>query len=176
MIETFLNVERLSAGQMELKREHFSATELVDQCVTRAQPLAERKNIVIGAQAVPDVDLSGDRELMEYAVYNLLTNAVKYSPPETRVVVSGGRARGELRLWVEDRGIGMDKQEVKRVFDRFYRGDPSRTRNTGVTGLGLAIAQAIAQKAGGSISIDSQPDPALPNQGTIVTVRLPIAE
>ena len=70
-------------------------------------------------------------------------------------------------------------EALPHVFDRFYRGDPSRTRNTGGTGLGLAIALAIAQKAGGSISIASsiasQPDPALPNQGTTVTVRLPLA-
>jgi signal transduction histidine kinase len=169
MIETFLNVERLSAGQMELKREHFSATELVDQCVTRAQPLAERKNIVIGAQAVPDVDLSGDRELMEYAVYNLLTNAVKYSPPETRVVVSGGRARGELRLWVEDRGIGMDKQEVKRVFDRFYRTRKAEATGEAGTGIGLSIVEQIVAQHGGSILVDSTP-----GKGSRFTLVLPL--
>jgi two-component system OmpR family sensor kinase len=61
------------------------------------------------------------------------------------------------------------------VFDRFYRGDPSRARTTGGTGLGLAISKAIVTKAGGSISIASQPDPALPDQGTAVIVRLPIS-
>jgi signal transduction histidine kinase len=174
MIETFLNVERLSAGQMELKREHFSAPELVEQCVTRVRPLAERKNIEIGSHAIPEVDFTGDRELMEYAVYNLLTNAVKYSPPETRVVVSGGvsggQARGELRLWVEDQGIGMDKQEVKRVFDRFYRTRKAEATGEAGTGIGLSIVEQIVTQHGGSILVDSTP-----GKGSRFTLVLPLS-
>jgi signal transduction histidine kinase len=168
MIETFLNVERLSAGQMELKREHFSAPQLVEQCVSRVQPLAERKNIVIGSQAIPAVDLSGDRELMEYAIYNLLTNAVKYSPPATHVIVSGGRTRGEVRLWVEDQGIGMDKHEVKRVFDRFYRTRKAEATGEAGTGIGLSIVEQIVTQHGGSILVDSTP-----GKGSRFTLVLP---
>jgi signal transduction histidine kinase len=170
MIETFLNVERLSAGQMELKREQFSATELVEQCVTRVRPIAERKNITIGTQAVPELDFTGDRELMEYAVYNLLTNAVKYSPRETRVIVSGGRARGELRLWVEDQGIGMDKQEVKRVFERFYRTRKAEATGEAGTGIGLSIVEQIVTQHGGSILVDSTP-----GKGSRFTLVLPLS-
>jgi len=84
MIETFLSVERLSAGQMELKQERFPLPELVERCTERARPLAERKQIAIDIDRLPPDYLTGDRELMEYALYNLLTNAVKYSPPLTR--------------------------------------------------------------------------------------------
>ena len=168
MIETFLNVERLSAGQMELKQEHFSAQELVEQCVTRVRPLAERKNIAIGARAVPEVDLNGDRELMEYAIYNLLTNAVKYSPPETKVIVSGGRTRGEVRLWVEDQGIGMDKQEARRIFDRFYRTRKAEATGEAGTGIGLSIVEQIVSQHGGSILVDSTP-----GKGSRFTLVLP---
>jgi signal transduction histidine kinase len=77
---------------------------------------------------------------------------------------------------VRDRGSGIAADVLPHVFDRFYRGDPSRTRNTGGTGLGLAISKAIVQKAGGSITITSQANPKLPNQGTTVTVRLPMVE
>jgi signal transduction histidine kinase len=76
-------------------------------------------------------------------------------------------------LLIKDHGDGISAEALPHVFDRFYRGDPSRTRNTGGTGLGLAISKAIVQQAGGSISIASQPDPNLPDQGTAVTVRLP---
>ncbi len=86
MIQTFLDVERLSDGQMELKGEAFQVREIVEACVARARPLAERKNIRIVTEAL-DGNLEGDRELMEYAVYNLLTNAVKYSPPDTQITV-----------------------------------------------------------------------------------------
>ena len=86
MIQTFLDVERLADGQMDLKKEPFQVREIVEACMARALPLAERKNIRVVAEAL-DGTLEGDRELMEYAVYNLLTNAIKYSPPDTQVTV-----------------------------------------------------------------------------------------
>ncbi|MDQ1468634.1 MAG: hypothetical protein QOJ99_114, partial [Bryobacterales bacterium] len=89
MIETFLSVERLSAGQMEIKQERFPLPELVARCTERARAFAERKQIEIDIEELPADELTGDRELMEYAVYNLLTNAVKYSPAQTRVRVFG---------------------------------------------------------------------------------------
>jgi signal transduction histidine kinase len=101
---------------------------------------------------------------------NLLLNALQHSPPASTVEtrLTGGSAVVELAI--EDHGEGIDAEVLPHVFDRFYRGDPSRTRTTGGTGLGLAIARAIAERAGGSISIASQP-----GQGTAVTVCLPLA-
>src|SRR5207302_1292498 len=83
IIQTFLDVERLAEGQMELKREPFAASEIVDACMLRVTPIAERKSISISLDSTVNGTLVGDRELMEYALYNLLTNAVKYSPVET---------------------------------------------------------------------------------------------
>lgn len=168
MIETFLSAERLSGKQIELKREHFSAPELVEQCVTRARPLADRKNIVIACDAVPEAELTGDRELMEYAVYNLLTNAIKYSPADTCVTISGGRARNETRLWVEDQGIGMDKREIKRVFERFYRTHKAEQSGEIGSGIGLSIVEQIVAEHGGSILVDSTP-----GRGSRFTLVLP---
>jgi signal transduction histidine kinase len=170
MIETFLNVERLSAGEMDLKRDRFAAWELVDQCVVRVRPIAQRKNIDIAMENVPLSDLTGDRELMEYAVYNLLTNAVKYSPPETRVTVSGSEARGAVRLWVEDQGIGMDKLEVRRVFERFYRTKKAEQTGEAGTGIGLSIVEQIVAQHGGSILVDSTP-----GKGSRFTLVLPLS-
>ena len=78
MIQTFLDVERLADGQMDLK-ESFAASEVVDSCMKRVAPIAERKNIKLFLDTAVEAGLTGDRELMEYAFYNLLTNAVKYS-------------------------------------------------------------------------------------------------
>ena len=90
MVEVFLNVERLSAGQMELKHEAIPVKQMVEVCVERVRPLAERKHIALTLEPVAEeLQLTGDRELMEYACYNLLTNAVKYSPQRTEVTVSG---------------------------------------------------------------------------------------
>ena len=95
MIQTFLDVERLADGQMDLKKELFAASEVVDSCMKRVGPIAERKNIKIYLDTAVEAVLTGDRELMEYAFYNLLTNAVKYSPADTEIhvaaILSGGR-------------------------------------------------------------------------------------
>jgi len=110
---------------------------------------------------------------------NLLLNALQHSPAastvEVQLTVEAGQNPPAALLRIQDQGHGIDPAALPFVFDRFYRGDPSRTRTTGGTGLGLAVSKAIVQKAGGTIAIASQPDPALPNQGTTVTVRLPIA-
>lgn len=157
MIETFLSVERLSAGQMELKQERFAVPALVATCVERARPVGERKRIAIEVGAVPEGELTGDRELMEYALYNLLTNAVKYSPPETRVTVYGDIRGGELRLAVRDQGIGMDKKEAARVFEKFYRTKRAEDSGEVGTGIGLSIVEQIVAQHGGKIEVESEP-------------------
>src|SRR5437016_1223033 len=92
MVEIFLNVERLSAGQMQLKREPIAVGEMIDLCVARVRPLGDRKHIGLKlAHVADDLAFTGDRELIEYACYNLLTNAVKYSPQNTEVTVSATR-------------------------------------------------------------------------------------
>jgi signal transduction histidine kinase len=158
MIETFLSVEKLSAGEMAIKREEFPLDELVEACVKRARPVAERKEIEITVEGLPQGDLTGDRELMEYAVYNLLTNAVKYSQPQTRVRVFGEDERGgHVRLSVEDQGMGMDKKEVKRIFEKFYRTKRAEQSGEAGTGIGLSIVEQIVTQHGGEIQVDSEP-------------------
>lgn len=158
IIETFLSVERLSAGEIELRHEHFSMGELVENCAVRARLVAERKNIEIDIAHLPEISLSGDRELMEYAVYNLLTNAVKYSPPHTRVTVSGEDGKGDrVRLSIADQGIGMDKSEVSRIFEKFYRTKKAEQSGEAGTGIGLSIVEQIVTRHGGAIQVDSEP-------------------
>ncbi len=168
MIETFLSVERLSAGQMELRREPFEADDVVAACVARARPLAERKRIQVQVQAVTGGALLGDRELMEYAIYNLLTNAIKYSPPDT-VVTVGGERRGErVRIAVRDQGIGMDRQELRKIFQKFYRTRRAEASGEAGTGIGLSIVQEIIRQHSGTIEVTSEP-----GKGSCFTVVLP---
>ena len=158
MIETFLSVERLSAGQMELKKERVGLLELVERCADRARPLAERKQIEIEIANMPGAAIAGDRELLEYAVYNLLTNAVKYSPSQTRVRVFGEDEKGDrVRLCVEDQGIGMDQKEVGRIFEKFYRTKRAEQSGEAGTGIGLSIVEQIVTQHGGSIHVQSAP-------------------
>jgi signal transduction histidine kinase len=169
MVEVFLHVERLTAGQMELKHEAIAVGQLVEVCVSRVRPLAERKRIAITVAPIPgDLQLSGDRELMEYACYNLLTNAVKYSPQRTEVAVTAASAQGHVRIAVQDQGIGMDQKEVKQIFHKFYRTRKAEESGEAGTGIGLSIVQQIVEQHGGQIEVTSKP-----GEGSCFTLVLP---
>lgn len=170
MIQTFLDVERLSEGQMELKREAFPAATIVDTCIERIRPLAERKRIAIRTGEIAEADLWGDRELMEYAVYNLLSNAVKYSPAETEITVSALRDKEQLRLSVRDQGIGMDEAELRHIFRKFYRTKRAEASGEAGTGIGLSIVEQIVTHHGGRIEVTSKP-----GAGSCFTLVLPVA-
>jgi signal transduction histidine kinase len=157
LIQTFLDVERLAEGQMELKRENFDAAGVVKTCLQRVLPLAERKQISVTLDQPVEGILIGDRELMEYAVYNLLTNAVKYSPSETHVHILSDFHDGELRLSVRDQGIGMDAKELKSIFQKFYRTKKAEASGEAGTGIGLSIVQQIVTTHGGRMEVTSEP-------------------
>ncbi len=167
MIQTFLDVERLSDGQMELKREQFTAKELVEACLERVRPLGERKNIRVSTGELQGV-LEGDRELMEYAVYNLMTNAVKYSGPGTDVRVTGRTEGNRVRISVEDQGIGMDAKELRQIFQKFYRTKRAEASGEKGTGIGLSIVEQIVHHHGGKMEVSSQP-----GKGSCFTAILP---
>ena len=145
MIEIFLNVERLSAGQMELKRESFRVRpNWWTPALERARPLADRKQIRILVEPLDGgMTLTGDRELMEYAVYNLLTNAVKYSPRETTVTVTRVRCTaGACASPCRTRASAWIRRRSSRS-SRSFTG-PERAEESGEagTGIGLSIVRA----------------------------------
>jgi signal transduction histidine kinase len=169
MVEIFLNVERLSAGQMELKQEAISIQQIMEVCVGRVRPLAERKHIGITLEPIPeDLQVTGDRELVEYACYNLLTNAVKYSPQRTEVTASAWKDAGQIRIAVKDQGIGMDQKEVKQIFQKFYRTKKAEESGEAGTGIGLSIVQQIVEQHSGRIEVTSRP-----GAGSCFTVVMP---
>ncbi len=157
LIQTFLDVERLAEGQMDLKREVFEAAELVDTCMQRVEPLAQRKKITMSLDTPVEGTLTGDRELMEYALYNLLTNAIKYSPGETHVSLFAERNGQELRVSVRDQGIGMDSKEIKNIFKKFYRTQRAEQSGEVGTGIGLSIVEQIVTHHGGRMEVTSEP-------------------
>lgn len=157
LIQTFLDVERMADGQMEMKREPFAAAEVVETCMQRAEPIAEPKNIRIFLDNAIEGTLVGDRELMEYALYNLLTNAIKYSPAETEIHVFSEFHARELRLSVRDQGIGMDAKELKQIFKKFYRTKRAEASGEKGTGIGLSIVEQIVSNHGGRMEVTSEP-------------------
>jgi signal transduction histidine kinase len=157
MVETFLNVEKLSAGQMELKSEKVPVAELVEACVARVRPLAERKDIRVVAECGAELAVLGDRELLEYALYNLLTNAIKYSPAGSEVTVHAAPANGSVRLSVKDQGIGMDEKEMKGLFRKFYRTERAVASGESGMGIGLSIVREIVLHHRGEVQVASAP-------------------
>lgn len=171
MIEMFLNVERLSSGEVELKKENFPVRAVMANCVERATPLAERKQIRILMDDLGNEVLTGDRELMEYAFYNLLTNAIKYSPSKTQVTVYGGRDGERFEVSVRDQGIGMDQKEVRNIFQKFYRTRRAEQSGEVGTGIGLSIVEQIVLQHGGKIEVTSTP-----GKGSCFTLILPVSQ
>ncbi|MFN0168731.1 MAG: CHASE2 domain-containing protein [Bryobacteraceae bacterium] len=169
LIQVFLDVERLASGQMELRRDSFDAYELIVICVERVRPLAERKRIRIELEPFVELPMNGDRELMEYAFYNLLTNAVKYSPPDTVVDMFARRDGGEMRISFRDQGIGMDSKEVKQIFQKFYRTKKAEESGEKGTGIGLSIVKQIVARHRGKIDVESSP-----GRGSCFTLVLPV--
>ncbi len=169
MIQTFLDVERLSEGAMELKRAPTDLAAVVANCVKRAGPLAERKKIAIESGTLDSAMVQADAELLEYAIYNLLNNAVKYSPEETRITVALRNGDKSAAVSVADQGMGMEPKEMERLFTRFYRTPRAEASGITGTGLGLSIVQQIVNAHGGRIEVASEA-----GKGSCFTVTLPV--
>jgi len=111
----------------------------------------------------------GDSDKLEQVLYNIISNSIKYTPNGGKITVRAGRIYNDIRIEVEDTGIGIPEKDINRIFERFYRVDKARSRELGGTGLGLAISKGIIDSHGGKIEITSTP-----GEGTTVSVTLPI--
>ena len=156
MIQTFLDVERLSDGQMELKKEPFAVARHGGRCVARARPLAERKNIRIVTEAL---DGRHRRRPRTDGICRL------QSAHQRHQILAAGHAsdgrlpvrRMHLRLSVKDQGIGMDAKEIRQIFQKFYRTKRAEASGEVGTGIGLSIVEQIVQHHGGKMEVTSQP-------------------
>ena len=143
--------------------------EIISEAREKVREEAREKRISI-TQSVPDMKIRGDRKSLTELFVVLLDNAVKYSPPRKRIVVSGKQEAGKITVSITDQGIGIAKEDLPHIFDRFYRADKSRTKQeTPGYGLGLSIAKRIAELHKGEIRAESTV-----GEGTTFTVILPL--
>ena len=168
LIESLLELARLDAGQETMKRLQFNLAEMVNECADQLKPIASQRNVKILKELAP-VEFTGDTERLAQVITNLLVNAIQYNRPDGEVRVKLEAQPGLAVLTVSDTGPGISAEDRPHVFERFYRGDKSRTASNGNAGLGLAISKAIVEAHGGTISISSQP-----GTGTTFTVILPL--
>ncbi len=127
------------------------------------------KRLQLACEVPEDVALRGDARALEQVLFNLVDNAVKFTPELGGVTVSAARRDGWVTLSVDDTGPGIDRHHLPRLFERFYRADPGRSRDQGGTGLGLAIVKHLAQAQGGTVGVESGAE------GSRFWVRLPVA-
>ena len=166
LVADLLVLARADTG-VPVRHDPVDLDRVVVAVLDEARLLAPHRRIAI-ATLDPAV-VAGDADRIKQLVLNLVGNAMKYTPADGRITVALRRAGPVAEIEVRDTGIGIPAADLPRVFERFYRADPARTRDAGGTGLGLSIALWIARQHGGDIVLASEP-----GRGTVATVRLPV--
>jgi heavy metal sensor kinase len=170
MIDQMLTLARAEAGQIVLARENVDLSRLVNELVEQMEAVAESKSIILTAEPAESVAVIGDAGWLERVILNLLDNAIKFTHEGGRVRVRVLREADQAVLEVQDNGMGITSQALPHIFEWFYRGDPSRSKELDGAGLGLSLAEWIVKEHHGRISVASQQD-----QGTLIRVFLPSA-
>ena len=170
LIDDLLDLSRLESGEVD--RRPVPVRVLVDRAIDRVSGLAADRSIGLRAAAsIPDEEVLVDTVQVVSALTNLLENGVKYSEVGTEVVLTASVAGEAVVFEVRDQGIGIPPADRDRIFERFYRVDPARSRATGGTGLGLAIVRHVARNHGGDVMVESRE-----GEGSTFSLRLPQPE
>jgi signal transduction histidine kinase len=156
------------AGQLVARQELFDIGEVVQQCCEIGRAIAEDKAIRIEERTESGLMVRGSALHLRRAILNLTDNAVRYSPPDSAVVVDLRFEDGMAVVDVSDRGCGISEDDLSKIFEPFFRADRARARDTGGSGLGLAIADQVARAHGGRISVTSEP-----NKGSMFRLHVP---
>lgn len=173
LVTELIELSRLEAADPPAEATIVPVSELVDEAVDRARLVASDRDIAITVECERDLAVQGNRGQLVTAIGNLIDNAVAYSADHTEVRIGVQRRSHEqpsIAITVRDQGIGIAEDDLDRIFERFYRADPARSRATGGTGLGLAIVKHTAANHGGSVTVSSRP-----GRGSIFTLVLPAA-
>jgi len=170
LVNELLELSRIESGEERLDAVTVSPSLLLTQSAARMGPLAERAGITLAVEGPADLPaVRADPEQIGRVLTNLVHNALKFTPSGGTVTLGGTAGPTEVSLWVRDTGVGIDPDELERVFERFYKAD--RARASGGTGLGLAIAKHIVQAHGGTIAAASEGS----GRGSTFTLSLPKA-
>ncbi|HEX7096429.1 MAG TPA: ATP-binding protein [Acidimicrobiales bacterium] len=156
IVDDLLTLSRIE-GDGSAVRTSVPVAAIVDEAVARVRPVAERRGVELDVGPIdPDADVVCDRSQLTSALFNLLDNAVKYSEGGSSVLVRVETTPATMSVSVQDHGIGIPTRDLERIFERFYRVDKARSRETGGTGLGLSIVRHVAQNHGGEVSVTSR--------------------
>lgn len=172
LVDDLQQLSRVETGQIALHIEPFDLVPLVQRVITQLRPqLLGQRLEVLAEQGDEPLRVLADSDRTAQILVNLLSNAVRYTPDDGSITVRAGRAGDRVRLAVADTGIGIPAEALPYLFERFYRVDPSRSRTSGGSGIGLTIARHLAWAMGGELSAAS----AGPGRGSTFTLLLPPA-
>lgn len=172
LIEDLLDVSRIISGKLRLEVMTVKPINVVESALETVRPAAEAKNITLEIKENPDVShISGDPNRLQQVVWNLMSNAIKFTPNDGRVRLEIERIDDFVEIRVKDTGVGIKEEFLPHVFDRFRQADASSIRKFGGLGLGLAIVRHITEMHGGTVEVESAGE----NRGSTFTVRLPLA-
>jgi two-component system phosphate regulon sensor histidine kinase PhoR len=158
IVEDLLMLSRIETKEFQLKMEAIPLRDFIDDVVEFVKEPAEKKKISLSRNEIlSSLAVQADRSYLEQILINLLDNAIKYTPEGGRVTVSAiEKDSKEIQFSVEDNGIGIPKEDLSRIFERFYRVDKGRSKELGGTGLGLSIVKHLVQAHGGRVWVESQ--------------------
>jgi signal transduction histidine kinase len=162
--------EQWAAGALRRNLEPVNVADTCQEAIARLGGLAQSRAVIVNFSGDGPARLRADPEDLQLIWTNLLENAVRHTPEHGQVTVCVEAVDGRARVTVADQGAGIPEAELAHIFERFYRGDISRTRDTGGFGLGLAIAKALTEAYGGSIHASSNT-----GKGTRMVVELPLS-
>jgi two-component system sensor histidine kinase SenX3 len=168
--QEIIELSRLQAADALTSPKVVEIDHVVALAIDQNRVSAESGRVTIVSGGDTGAEVYGDGPLLAVALHNLIANAIQYSPKGSRVGVGVSNADGIVEIAVTDQGIGIPDEELDRVFERFFRIDPARSRHTGGSGLGLSIVKHVVQNHGGDIRVWSQP-----GNGSTFTIRLPEA-
>lgn len=168
LVKDLLLLSKHDSG-IKLNLKMISPMELLQSVIERLRlPADEKKQVIDMIEESPVPNVLGDWDRLEQLLFNIIGNAIKYTPENGKIQVCAGKTETDVCIRVLDNGIGIPEKDLGRIFERFYRVDKARSRQMGGTGLGLSIANEIALAHGGTISAKSEP-----NKGTEITIILP---
>ncbi len=172
IIEKLLSMTQMDSSHSSMQFVHVDVRSMVQEVYEKLIPLARNKNIELTLiQPDDEVILPIEQDTLTEAIYNIADNSIKYTEPGGKVDISVSRDLGSVYIDVSDTGIGIPKEEMQKIFDRFYRVDKARARETGGTGLGLSIALDAVKLHNGHIEVKSEEE-----AGSRFTIALPFSE
>lgn len=171
LVNDVIQLSRIQSSDAVTNPELVDLSAVASEAVERNSFLAEKRNVTIQLEAPEGIEVWGDFEMLAVAAKNLIENAILYSEENAKVGVGLKVSEGVASLSVTDTGRGIDPEDQKRIFERFYRVDPSRSRGTGGTGLGLSIVKNVAASHNGEVTVFSKP-----GVGSTFTLRIPRAD